>query len=417
MNKPVIRNWMKYWASTLALSGMLVMGACDSEQKQGDEVATNTTETSGVEPLDREDVNRPLAEGEYDDEASATVNEADADATTATATTSDDATVGAQDNATVGAQDNASQAETTASTTAGSQWSGNRSGSSISNIDAHIDKFSEVNNAIEESLASLTAEEGGMQAGQNGSEGMYNTGAMGSNQDMGTSETMPETERVSNTEGLSSYDNMEPSGNAATTDESADNMADADMSTAPESAIVVYEVYSVPADQLSEEERLLMQDARTSLEATGNAKYIAASPDVNYSELVEEIEEEMTLPQELEDAKVEGTVLVQMEVNQQGEIESAEVIDGILRQKKDDGTVMTLMRLTDRAQNEVQEEIAKEDLIEFKGEDKERLVEALKQESLRAVNTTSGKWQSSGQEGEQPSTVTMIMPIRFDIDD
>ncbi|AHM59952.1 hypothetical protein D770_08445 [Flammeovirgaceae bacterium 311] len=511
MNKPIVKNWMKYWASTLAVSGMLVMGACaTSEDRRSDDVATNDVETTDSEyntGVDRQDVNRPVVEGEYAADESASMSGTESTTgittttgtegtaitgTTTTGTTGTTTAAGTQDNqdnintsTTVSAQDDATTSTTagtqysTGTSTAGTQQSTGTTASTSTNqrsvnamsgggtstsIDRHIQKFSEVNQAIEESLASLSAEERGMQSNQYGTttgsqqsganQGMNNTNMQSSESmnrqnvsDAGSantydnmnatgedtaSETMRNADRMSNTQGVGTTDdvnrrddanvnldnqNMATTGTTNRSMVESNRVTDQDLNTLPETAVVVYEVYAFPEDQLTEEERALISDARANIQiSNANASFVTARPDVNYSELVEEIEEEMRLPEEMKDAKMEGTVLVQFVVDEKGEIESAEVIDGIIRQTKEDGTLMSMMKLTDKAQEGVQDEIANEDLIEFKGEDKERIVEALKQESLRAVNTTSGRWQAENQEGE-PEKMMMIMPIRFDIED
>ena len=77
---------------------------------------------------------------------------------------------------------------------------------------------------------------------------------------------------------------------------------------------------------------------------------------------------------------------------------------------------MSFIRLSDRTQSEIKEEIEKEDLIEFKGEAREKLIEAMEQESLRVMQENSAKWQPATQ-NDEPVKMVMIMPIRFTIDD
>lgn len=324
MNKPIIKNWMRYWGSALAISGMLVVGACGSEEKPVEEIETPQIET----------VNREVEVEEYQatEEAPAATTE-----------------------------------ETT--TVASNNWNRGWNGADISTL---LNKYPEVNEAITTTLIEMTNE-----------PGEYN---------------LPE------------YDEVRLNNSESDETAFSNNGMNADVEE-----VVVYDVYVDPSQQLTDEERQLIDDARSNLQ-TNNSRFITARPDVNYSELAEEIEEEMNIPREMKDAKLTGTVLVQFVVGQQGQIESAEVLDGIISQVKEDGTVMTLMRLTDKAEAEVKEEIVKEDLIEFKGEEKARIIEALKQESVRAVGTTSGKWQPA-MENNKPAKLVMIMPIRFDLDD
>ncbi|MBW3544709.1 MAG: fasciclin domain-containing protein, partial [Bacteroidetes bacterium] len=132
--KPIVRNWTRYWAGTLAISGMLVMGACgsDTERRTADETTTETSVPA------RDNVsNREVADDELN--TTATV---DAQQNPASTTTTDQT-------------DQTNQTTTnTTSSRSGSRWSG----SSVSNIDKHVEKFSEVNEAIEQSLSEIAGE-------------------------------------------------------------------------------------------------------------------------------------------------------------------------------------------------------------------------------------------------------------------
>ena len=52
MKKSTVKNWMKYFASTIAISGIMLLGACGSEENTVDEVYAPETEvvTREVEP-------------------------------------------------------------------------------------------------------------------------------------------------------------------------------------------------------------------------------------------------------------------------------------------------------------------------------------------------------------------------------
>ncbi len=62
MNKSTKKNWMRYFASTLAISGMMLLGACGSDQEAADEVSAPEIEM----------VNREVEEEEYTDTELAT---------------------------------------------------------------------------------------------------------------------------------------------------------------------------------------------------------------------------------------------------------------------------------------------------------------------------------------------------------
>jgi hypothetical protein len=68
MIKPIIKNWIKYFATTLALSGMLVVGGCDTDNRQQDadyENQVEAAETEIGEPT-REDVRQDVDAETYD---------------------------------------------------------------------------------------------------------------------------------------------------------------------------------------------------------------------------------------------------------------------------------------------------------------------------------------------------------------
>lgn len=456
MNKPIVKNWMRYWVSTLAVSGMLVMGAaCDSEKPAEDTRA-----------LERENVtNTQVEEPVVVEEEVAVVQEEQ----TAPATT-----------------------QTTNRNRSG--WGG-----SSANINRLLKQYPEVNNAIENTLAEYTdegnanfAQQDGSQNNQNmssdnmgengqtgvaydnmsnqpvsGTEGDDRTNTMvegteSTNTDMNTQdqnidranpgtnieETAPSSEVIEldpdikpgdgdadvNTDqtdtDMTDTQSMDQTNtdmtDTQTTDQTGttyDNMSNAN--TAEDSYIGVYDNASANA---TDDERRMMDEMKADYETRRQSQsgqmdtqlqayYFPAQearPDVNFSELVEEIKEEMRLPQELEDAKTRGTLLVQFIVDEKGDISNAEVIDGVISQVKEDGTLMSIMRLTDDTKEGVVDEIENEELIEFKGEGKDKLMEALNSESLRALQTTSGKWQPAEQDG-QPVKMVVVLPITFDV--
>lgn len=123
MKKPNIRNWTTYWTTTLAVSGMLVLGGCDNNEQQ---TADNTnqieaTENEATTPPERENVEKnqqALNEEEMD-----TQNTADQDANTG---------------------DQIQYERTSASS--------DRSASQMKNMDNHLDEHKDVNDTIRETL-------------------------------------------------------------------------------------------------------------------------------------------------------------------------------------------------------------------------------------------------------------------------
>jgi hypothetical protein len=179
---------------------------------------------------------------------------------------------------------------------------------------------------------------------------------------------------------------------------------------------------------LSAEERAMLEEAKADyvqrresmqgqLDQEMGAYYspvVEARPRVKYGELAEEIREEMDLPAELRDANIEGTVLVRFIVDEEGDIESAEVIDGILGERGDDGSLTNTFRLNEAAKEGIVDEIENENLIKLNREDRNRIVEALRAESARVVSGTSGQWQPATQD-DQPVKMVMLMPLRVSL--
>jgi hypothetical protein len=222
----------------------------------------------------------------------------------------------------------------------------------------------------------------------------------------------------------------EDNNDRTTTDQTGATYDRMNNAGAEESYMGMYDTYQDPSMELSEEERRMIEENRMEFDQRRQsmagqmdqqlqAYYfpaVEARPDVNYSELIEEIKEEMRLPKEMEDAKMEGTVLLQLVIDEQGEVSSAEVVDGIITQVKEDGTTMSFMRLTDKAKEGVADEVENENLIEFSDEQKEQLKQSLSQEAQRVLQSREGNWQPATQD-DKPVKMVMVMPLRFDIED
>ena len=104
MKKSTVRNWMKYFASTIAISGIMLLGACGSDENTADEVYAPETEV----------VTREVETEEY---------------------VEDEVAVPVQENRNV------------------------RSTASSVNINRLLDKYPDVNQAIRTTLTSMTTEE------------------------------------------------------------------------------------------------------------------------------------------------------------------------------------------------------------------------------------------------------------------
>lgn len=109
MKKSTVKNWMKYFASTIAISGIMLLGACGSDENTADEVYAPETEV----------VNREVDTEEYiEDEVVATET----------------------------VQDN-------------QNMTASRNTASSVNINRLLDKYPDVNQAIRTTLTTMTSEE------------------------------------------------------------------------------------------------------------------------------------------------------------------------------------------------------------------------------------------------------------------
>jgi hypothetical protein len=134
MKKPTIRNWIKYCAGTLAVSGMLVTTSCDSNNNQTAEYE-NEVEAVENEPttLERENVNDEIAaveEVETDADDRQTANETQPVAET-------------NDNEFASNESQNQQA---------SNRSSDMSAGTMPDMDSHIEEYKEPNRAISEEL-------------------------------------------------------------------------------------------------------------------------------------------------------------------------------------------------------------------------------------------------------------------------
>ncbi len=140
MKKPIIKNWIKYWTTTIAVSGMLALGACDSNNANNtaDNVETATEETV---TSTRENVNQGMENLETETE------------------TENEQVLASDEEETETPEVNQTQFERTSNTNISSE----RSASSISNMDAHLEEHEEANEAIKEELtdANLSESESG----------------------------------------------------------------------------------------------------------------------------------------------------------------------------------------------------------------------------------------------------------------
>lgn len=457
---------MRYWAGTLAVSGMLVMGACSSSQTAtNDTYPTPDTEGSvatedtpyGTETTSQTTDTQSDQTGTAD--TNSTYGNSGSSQTTPTSEQTPEMQRENMNNQQVGSE----QDSTFMNSTSGqSMYSGQASeqeqdsmkpwedpNKRVTGIDAHVRKFSEVNDAIERVLAQKALEERENFMAQ---QGQQQTGGsqMATSQNMNQQQDGLSYDRMSNTQqDQTSTDaaadsiEVEPAGSqqAATNRQNMINKSEGEVSYDRMSAsgadleegsyIVVYDAYiGDEAAELSEEERLLLEESKNQylqrrssnqgqLDNSLGAYYapmVEARPDVNFDELAEEIREEMNLPDDAKAANMGGTLLVQFVVDQEGKVENAQVIDGIIGQKDAEGRLTNTMRLSESAKEGLIDEIENEDLIELSEDDRNRIVEALKAESVRAVTNTSGRWQPATQ-NDEPVKMVMVMPIRFSLED
>ncbi len=430
MKKPIIKNWIKYWTTTIAVSGMLALGACDSnnENNTADNVGTATEETV---TSTRENVNQGMedleAETETEQLSSSDLAEQEAEASEVNQTRSD------------------RTSDTNINTSA------DRSASSIRNMDAHLEEHEEANEAVKEELTdtdlSNRSSTGAAPAGQADRQESLNQPGNNMNEQDSESATELNNRNGSALDGESgtnptqqqnSLDNQQQNGlnnqqeSMETSegyntgpDQQAQDMAGGEQAEQPVTSLnnnentsgleeaedpntpaAIYErhiaVYPEGMSEYAQQRfNAVMsdyQERRESMRGQVNNEtgaYIAADvdpqPTVSFEEVKNIIQRNIEYPETAAAARVEGIALVNLVVDENGNIEDAKANDEFIE-----------------ANSSYPQSFTEEDI--------ERAKEHLKEEAERAVKETSGLWEAAEQNGDKVKSEIQV-PVRFILKD
>lgn len=350
MKKPTIKNWIKYCAGTLAVSGMLLTTSCDTNNKETADYETET-EAAETEPAVTARENVADVEPEAEEEV----------------------------------ENVAEQPQTTQT-----QQAADRSAGRMPNMDNHLEEHKEENKAIKEELTDVNLKDQ-----DTARQDVANT------QDTYQYNTADEQQNpTQQTNRLG-----EPQGNVQDT---ATNQQQDEYGT------LVIERYSVIIPETyTEEERQRMEDImaeygerRESMRGQINPEtgaYLSPEQEaqpmgMNYEQLINELENRVEYPHNAIAAEMEGTVFVRFVVDENGQVRNAEVADAVIASEANRTTTTPLNPNT------------------FDEQEIEQVKEELKKEAVRAVESTSGEWQSAMQ-GGQAVAMEMQLPVSFRLKD
>ncbi|WP_026135860.1 energy transducer TonB [Nafulsella turpanensis] len=354
MRKPIIKNWIKYCSGTLAVSGLLLLGSCGSEEQDTDLV--NEVEAVESEPvvLERENVaNEDLTEElgeEIDtdaDDLQTAGNETDpeyvADEETELEDENEIAGTDVEEYAPVPGVPNDDLAYT------------------VENMDAHLEKHEDVNQRITQELTDYDQ-------ALEGSAEVYNS-----------------------------------DGNDQIMDQGRENVANR---SAEPLVIGVYEIDFIDDYEEATRQRIIdivnAYNARRAemagqLDAATGA-YVAPEvepvPVNGYNEMMDEIEDDLRYPNNAAVAGIEGIVFVNAIIDETGNVVMANAVEDVVvpAQTKYDNTP-----LNPTSFNEMEIRDA---------------IEEMKMAAIEAVKNTSGEWEPAQQNGQEVMAEVQI-PVRF----
>ena len=428
MKKPIIKNWIKYWSTTIAVTGMLAMGACDSNNNTADDAVDATQETINSA---REDVSQNLEEMEAETEEVANTEE-----------------------------------------TATARPSYGPSAYTIRNMDAHLERFKEVNEAITETLtdANNQLDEGSTPETYNEQEQPLNNSYENNDTSLdepatNTNNSAEENERFfedkeavdedqnpaaaeeennelffedeepaesnqeGNTESMNSSsqqnlsdvsgaeqrtfdrqgftEEVDPRDEQQSTNMNNQNSAGLENVEDPNTPASLYERHiAVYSEGLSEYAQQRFNDIMSDyLERRESGRgeineesgaYIAADvdpqPTIGFNDLLNQIEREIEYPRTAAAARVEGIVFVNLVVDENGEIEKVWAMEEFIESPEPDYP------------------------LSFTEEDIEEAKEEMKEAAERAVQETSGLWEAAELNGQKVKSEIQI-PVQFIMED
>ncbi len=370
MKKPTIKNWIKYCAGTLAVSGMLLTTSCDSGNQTADyENEVEAAENESV-VLERENVNDPIEVGEEEG--------TDAD---------DRQTVGGANDV-----DYASTATTENQNQQASNMSSTPAAAAMPDMDVHLEEYKDPNQAIREELTDSNDQVGDQSMDR---QNVNNT-------QMDNTQSSAMTQDTASDADMNSYQyNTDQQGR--------ENVSNTDADRAEQEATII-SLYEIDMDRLNEEDRQRVSDMMNEYKERRDRErgqmnpetgaYISpevdARPKMGYEELMETVTDKIEYPNNALAAQMEGTVIVNFVVDENGEVLGGKAVEYI--------TVPTEEMQYTQPLNPTK----------FSEQEVEDTKKEMMKAAVEAITATSGQWEAAMQNGETvPAEVQL--PVRFRI--
>ena len=364
MRKPIIKNWIKYCSGTLAVSGLLLLGSCGSGEEQDTDL-TNEVEAVESDPvvLERDNVaNEDLTE-ELGEEV-----DTDADDLQTAGNETDPEYVADESSEEVAARDGQAS-QNTGEYSAVEGVPTDRVAYTIDNMDAHLEQHEDVNQRITQELTD-------------------------------NDQTLEGSEEVYNSDGNNQLYNQ-----------GRENVSNTDVDRNEQEAVLL-ELYTIDLDKYAEEDRQRVNEImneykerrereRGVMNPETNA-YISpevdARPEEGYDQLMENIGEIMEYPEQAEKIGMEGTVIVNFVVNENGDVIQGKAVEYI------------------QVPLDAQLDLGRVDRNLYTEEEIEEAKTQMMKEAVKAVTATSGQWEAAMQNGETVPA-ELQLPVRFRITD
>lgn len=351
MRKPIIKNWIKYCSGTLAVSGLLLLGSCGSEEQDTDLV--NEVEAVESDPvvLERDNV----ANEDLTDELGEEIDTDADDLQTAGNETDIEYVADERSEEAPALDGEAEEYEAVEGVPT------DRVAYTIDNMDAHLEQHEDVNQRITREL----------------------------------------TDYDQKLEGPAEVYNSD--GNDRIMDQGRENVANRT------SAPLIIGVYEIDyADEYEEETRKRIEDIVNAYnnrraEMAGqldNATGAYVAPEVEpvpangYREMMNEIEDDLQYPHNAAVAGIEGIVFVNAIVDETGNVVMANAVEDVVVPAQ---TKYTNTPLNPNSFNEMEIKEA---------------IEEMKMAAIEAVKNTSGNWEPAQQNGQEVLAEVQI-PVRF----
>lgn len=306
MKKPIIKNWIKYWTGTLAISGLLLMGACDNNEQAAAEAEEVVPERENVSVVPEEEVvEEPAAETVFVEEEEP--NNIPQEAQTLDAT--------------------------------------------FLNLEDHLEEYQQVNEAIRVTLTGI------------------DTSEVSVIQDTSTTTPYNETDR-NVYEPLQEQNTLDEEMQDTTAVEQDQNQRMSQQGEQDLNLLIIERYQMVNPQELGEEDRQRLQDIMSAYtlrmeKMAGQINpetgaYVspetAARPTESIESIQEQIRDKIVYPQNAIAGGIEGIVFVRFVVDEQGNVTQAEAVEDLFVSQP--GSEMAMKPLGETSILETEEEEA-----------------------------------------------------------